>query len=192
MQDPDQVKDNKEKTTQWVREIALAGSHTAFKSLYMSYFQRLMRFTNLYVSDPVAAEEIVSDTFISLWENRTQLLEVRNFDSYIFTIIRYKAINYYRNKNIEFLEINGQPFDLYYKTETTPEDDLISKEETERLNNAINSLPNKCKIAFKLVREDNLKYKEVATIMDISVKTLEAHLATAIRKLRQILKQNKK
>lgn len=177
---------------QWVREIALAGSHTAFKSLYISYFQRLIRFTNFYVADSVIAEEIVSDTFISLWENRAQLAEVRHFDSYIFTIIRYKAINYYRNKNMEYLEINELPFDLYYKTETTPEDDLISKEEIDLLNKAINSLPNKCKIAFKLVREDNLKYKEVTTIMDISVKTLEAHLATAIRKLRQILKQNKK
>ena len=55
---------------------------------------------------------------------------------------------------------------------------------------AIDSLPAKCKMAFKLVREDRLKYKEVAAILDISVKTLEAHLANAVRKLRETLAED--
>ena len=56
---------------QWVCEIALSDSQTAFKSLYLAYFQRLMRFTSLYVPSSVEAEEIVSDTFLSLWNNRS-------------------------------------------------------------------------------------------------------------------------
>ena len=54
----------------------------------------------------------------------------------------------------------------------------------------IESLPAKCKMAFKLVREDRLKYKEEAAILDISVKTLEAHLANAVRKLRETLAED--
>ena len=77
--------------------------------------------------------------------------------------------------------------DLFTSTENTPEEELISKEKIKRLNQAIDSLPAKCKMAFKLVREDKLKYKEVATILDISIKTLEAHLANAVRKLREAL-----
>ena len=77
--------------------------------------------------------------------------------------------------------------DLFTSTETTPEEELISQEGIHRLNLAIDSLPAKCKMAFKLVREDKLKYKEVAAILDISVKTLEAHLANAVRKLRETL-----
>lgn len=77
--------------------------------------------------------------------------------------------------------------DLYSRTETTPEDDLISKELTHKLNQAIDSLPNQCKMAFKLIREDNLKYKEAAEVLNISVKTLEAHITKAVKTLREVI-----
>ena len=73
---------------QWVCEIALSDSQTAFKSLYLAYFQRLMRFTSLYVPSSVEAEEIVSDTFLSLWNNRKSLPEISNFDSYIYGMLQ--------------------------------------------------------------------------------------------------------
>lgn len=172
---------------QWVCEMASSDSQTAFKSLYLAYFQRLMRFVSLYISSEVETEEIVSDTLLAVWNNRHTLPEISNFNSYIYAIARNKIINYYRIKRIEKVELEENIIDLFIHADTTPEEDLISKEDIERLNAAINSLPNKCKLAFKLVREDKLKYKEVATILDISIKTLEAHLATAVRKLREAL-----
>ncbi|MFV0581375.1 MAG: RNA polymerase sigma-70 factor [Parabacteroides gordonii] len=167
--------------------MALTDSQTALKSLYLAYFQRLMRFTKLYVSSSVEAEEIVSDTFLAVWNNRKSLLKVSNFDSYIYSIARHKAISYYRSIHMEQIELNEIPLDLFTQTDTTPEDDLISKERINQLNKAIDALPAKCKMAFKLVREDKLKYKEVAEILDISIKTLEAHLANAVKKLRDSL-----
>lgn len=167
--------------------MALSDSQTALKSLYAAYYQRLMRFTKLYVPSYVEAEEIVSDSFLAVWNNRKSLLEIRNFDSYLYTIVRHKIVTYYRKQRPGLIELDELPVDLFLHTDTTPEDELISKEEIDRLNMAINTLPDKCKIAFKLVREDKLKYKEVADLLHISVKTLEAHLATAIKKLREVL-----
>ena len=181
--------DHKNDILQWLCEMALTDSQAAFKSLYLTYFQRLIRFTRLYVSSTVEAEEIVSDTFLAVWNNRKSLLKVTNFDSYIYSIARHKAISYYRSIHMEQIELNELSIDLFIHTETTPEDDLISKEKINQLNNAIEALPAKCKTAFKLVREDKLKYKEVAAILEISVKTLEAHLATAIKKLREFLRK---
>lgn len=175
---------------QWICEIALSDSQTAFKSLFMAYHQRLTRFTSLYVSSSLEAEEIVSDTFMTLWSNRRSLPEVSNFDSYIYTIARHKAISLYRTQHMEKVELDEKNIDLFIHTETTPEEELISKECINHLNEAINTLPDKCKMAFKLIREDKLKYKEAATILDISVKTLEAHITTAIRKLREELKSS--
>jgi len=172
---------------QWVCDMALSDSQAALKSLYMAYFSRLMRFTGLYVSSPAEAEEIVSDTFLAIWNNRKQLPDIANFDSYIYTVARHKSISYYRKQHIGQVSLDDISIDLFTSTETTPEEDLISQEEIKRLNMAIDSLPTKCKMAFKLVREDKLKYKEAASILDISVKTLEAHLANAIRKLREAL-----
>jgi RNA polymerase sigma-70 factor (ECF subfamily) len=64
---------------------------------------------------------------------------------------------------------------------------MIEREKVDRLNGVISTLPDKCKMVSKLVQKDKLKYKKVATILDISVKTVEAHLATVIRKLREAL-----
>jgi RNA polymerase sigma-70 factor (ECF subfamily) len=173
---------------QWVYEMATSDSEIALKSLYMCYFEQLIRFTGLYVSSSGEAEELVSDTFLAIWENRRSLLTVGDINAYIYSIARHKAISYFRKQHLDQVSLDDLPQDFFANTDTTPEDDLISQEEISRLNDAINSLPPKCKMAFKLVREDNLKYKEVAAILDISVKTLEAHLATAVKKLREALK----
>lgn len=170
--------------------MALSNSQTALKSLYAAYYQRLMRFTKLYVSSSVEAEEIVSDTFLAVWHNRKSLLEIENFDSYLYTIVRHKIVTYYRKQRPDLIGLDELSADLFLHTDTTPEDALISKEEIDRLNSAIDTLPDKCKIAFKLVREDKLKYKDVAAMLNISVKTLEAHLANAVKKLREVLRND--
>lgn len=114
-------------------------------------------------------------------------MEVQNYNSYIYGITRHKAISFCRKKQFEYMDIEDYSFDLFFRTETTPEDDLISKEAVSEINEAINDLPEKIKIVFKLIREDNLKYKEVAEILGISVKTVESHMTTAVRKLRETL-----
>jgi RNA polymerase sigma-70 factor (ECF subfamily) len=171
---------------QWIREIAQSGSEEAFKSLYIAYFQRLMRFVMPSVSTPAEAEEIVSDSFLALWENRKSLFEVSNVEAYLYAIARNKTISYLRTLHAEEVAME-ESVDSFLYTETTPEDELISKEGVERLNAAINSLPAKCKIAFQLVREERMKYKDVARILNISIKTVETHITTAVRKLRESL-----
>jgi RNA polymerase sigma factor, sigma-70 family len=76
---------------------------------------------------------------------------------------------------------------MFIHTDTTPEEELISQECTRKLNEAINNLPEKCKLTFKLVREEKMKYREVAEVLGISQKTVEAHLSKAVKILRQIL-----
>lgn len=170
--------------------MAVSDSQTAFKSIYLAYFQRLIRYVSLYISSEVETEEIVSDTLLAVWNNRHTLPDLTNFDSYIYAIAKNKVINHYRIKRIHKVELEENHIDLFIHTATTPEEDLISKEDIERLNRAINALPPKCKMAFKLIREDKLKYKDAAVLLDISVKTLEEHIATAVRKLREALLKN--
>ena len=76
--------------------------------------------------------------------------------------------------------------ELFAFTETTPEDDYISRELIDTLNEAIEQLPTKSKLAFKLVREDGMKYKDAAEHLGISVKTLEAQLTYAMKKIAKI------
>lgn len=171
-----------------VYDITHSHSEPALKSLFLIYHQRLFRFISLYVSSSADIEEILSDIFLALWENRTTLSEVQSFNSYIYGIARYKAISFCRKKQVEYIDLENFSVDLFFRTDTTPEDDLISNEEVEKINASINSLPEKTKLVFKLIREDNLKYKEVSEVLGISLKTVEAHMTTAIRRLREALK----
>lgn len=168
-------------------ELAVKDSQMALRSLYMTYYGKLMRFATLQVGVATVAEEIVSDTFMVVWENRSNLTDITNLDAYLYTIVRNKCISYLRTQHISTVDIDETQVDLFTQTETTPEMELISKESISRLNNAINSLPYKCKLSFKLIREDKMKYKEAAELMGISVKTLEAHITTAVKKLRETL-----
>ena len=126
--------ENRDDIIQWACEMALSDSQTALKSLYMTYFGPLMRFTGMYVSSPAEAEDIVSDTFLAIWNNRKQLPGISNFDSYIYTVARHKAISYYRKQHMEQVSLDEISIDLFTSTETTPEEELISQEGIHRLN----------------------------------------------------------
>jgi RNA polymerase sigma-70 factor (ECF subfamily) len=141
----------------------------------------------MYVKNKETSEELVSDVFMSIWENRSKLLEIKDFDAYIYKIARYKSLNYLRIERPETISLDEAPLNLFAFTETTPEDDMISRETIEQVNAAIEQLPPKAKIAFKLVREDGMKYHDAAEHLSISIKTLEAHLTSAMKKIIQIL-----
>lgn len=142
----------------------------------------------MYVKSNEVAEELSSDVFLTIWKNRKLLPEINNFDSYIYRIAKFKAMNHLRDQKFDSVDLDTFSVDLFINTETTPEDEYLSKELINAINQAIESLPAKCKIAFKLIREDEMKYKDAAEHLGISVKTLEAHLTSAMKKIREAIK----
>lgn len=144
----------------------------------------------MFVKSEASAEELVSDVFYTLWENRKILPEINNFDSYLYKIAKFKALNYLRDKKVVYIDLDETSIDLFASTTTNPENEYISNETISSINNAIEELPTKCKLAFKLIREDNMKYKDAAEHLGISIKTLEAHLASAMKKIREKLNIN--
>jgi len=171
-----------------VKDLSENNSEQALKLLYGHYFDKLMRFVSIYVKSEPVAEEIVGDVFLEIWESRKSLLKIQNFNAYIYTVSRNKSIDFLRTNKFSYDQLDDYPLELFSSTDTTPEDDLISKELTSKLNDAIESLPSQCKIAFKLIREENLNYKDAAQILNVSVKTLEAHITKAVKTLRLVLK----
>ncbi|MCS2890401.1 RNA polymerase sigma factor [Parabacteroides faecis] len=169
-----------------LEDLAERNSESAFKSLYVTYCDRIMRYLAMYVKSPQIAEELLSDVFFALWENRKQLLEINNFDAYIYRIAKFRVLNYLRDNRSLTVDLDEVPIDLFAFTETTPEDDYISRELIDAVNDAIEQLPTKSKLAFKLVREDGMKYKDAAEHLGISVKTLEAQLTFAMKKITKI------
>lgn len=155
----------------------------ALKELYDAYGDRLYLFAFAIVHSRETAEEIIEDVFIKVWEKRSRIAVMENLIYYLFTITKNISCNYlrkYNRKRNMSLEELSLP---YYYINDSPEDLFVTRETLQRINNAINELPSKCRIIFKLIKEDGLKYKEVATLLNLSTKTVENQMGIAFQKL---------
>lgn len=161
----------------------------SFRIFVNTYQEKIFRLISLFVKDEQECEELVSDVFVSLWTKREQLKEVDDIESYIFIIAKNKALNFLRKKRLELTDIDNIPIEIFHHTDTTPESIYIDREAVASLNQIIESLPNKTKMAFMLVRENGMKYKDAAAILGVSVKTLEKQVASAVAKLKEALKR---
>ena len=176
-----------EKINQYAYELSVNNSQTALRALYLAFYPNLMSFILYYVKSEQVAEEIISDIFLVVWDKRAELSEIENLKSYIYRIAKNLAISFLRKDIVEPNTVDANLALPFIKTGGNPETELISEELMNRLNQAIDSLPEKCKLSFKLVREHGLRYKEAADVMEISVKTLEGHISLAVKKLRDML-----
>lgn len=161
----------------------------SFRIFVNTYQDKVFRLISLFIKDKHECEELVSDVFFSLWVKREELGEVDDLESYVFIMARNKAFNFLRKKKMEITDIDEVNIDLFYNTHTNPESIYINQETVAALNRAIDDLPNKTKMAFLLIRENGMKYKEAADILGVSVKTLEKQVAFAVSKLKEKLKK---
>ncbi|MEA4936906.1 MAG: RNA polymerase sigma-70 factor [Paludibacter sp.] len=159
----------------------------AFRLLVHAYQDKVYRFISLFVFNEQECEELASDVFLSLWNNRDKLAEVENLDSYIFIIAKNRALNHLRKEKTDLIDLDKIQLDVFHHTQSTPESIFIDKETVDELNAVINQLPHKTKLAFHLVREDKMKYKDAAEILGVSIKTVEKQVASAVAKLREKL-----
>lgn len=165
------------------RRIALHSDQKALEKLYLFFYPRLVQFAVTFVVQAPVAEEIVEDVFIKIWERRASLTEISNLKVYLFVAVKNRAMNYIQWKSkdiIAYMEI--YPVQLSVSQET-PENVLMTKELSARINRAVDALPPKCKMIFQLVREERLKYKEVAEILNISPRTVDTQMTIATKKI---------
>ncbi|MFO8128462.1 MAG: RNA polymerase sigma-70 factor [Bacteroidales bacterium] len=160
---------------------------STFESLFRKEFQGLVIFSMKYVKDHDTAREIVQEAFLALWEKRRDIDLSQAFRTYLSTAVRNRSLNYLRDNhkfNRGILSLEG----LYPPEKAMPTDAVLGEELKERIRAAIAELPEKCREAFLLNRNEGLKYKEIAREMGVSVKTVESHLTKALKHLRDRLK----
>lgn len=164
--------------------LAIADDQSAFWKLHSCFFPRLYRLIYSIVHQREAAEELTNDVFIQIWQGRRKLDSILQPEVYLFVCAKNTAFTYLRSIKAPVKSIDDLPqFEL--QIERTPEDILISSEMASRINSAIRQLPPQCKLIFLLVKEENLKYREVAEILGLSLKTVEAQMSIALKKLNQ-------
>ncbi len=168
------------------------GDQKTFRRLMELTSDELLWFAIGILKNKESAEEIVSDVYVNIWNNRSQLLNITNLKSYLFICVRNGCLSHLRKlKNDKIVSIDSVNEFQFMRLEE-PEDTNIEKEIIEQIYAAIETLPSKCKMAFTLAKINGLKYREIAEILDITEKTVNNHLVLAVKKITELLNVNNK
>lgn len=160
------------------------GSELMLAELYKLFHKRLQHFARAITRSDMIAEEVVDDVFVKLWNRREKINEIDNLTVYLYIAVKNQSLNALSRKaeqlvtesfdylDIEIEEAIGDPAAL-----------MITEEIMRRMQKSVDDLPPRCKMIFKLVREDGLKYKEVSQILNISVNTIDVQMAIAVKRI---------
>lgn len=163
--------------------ISRFDDQAAYKELFTSFYPSLFQFITGIVKSRQPAEEIVSDLFLKIWEKRSTLEEIHNLRVYCFVAARHMSINQLeKQKRRRHDDIDDYKGRLFHQA-PDPEECMISTEMLRLIHLAVEELPPRCKLSFKLVKEYGFKYREAAEILQVSEKTIENQLSIALKKI---------
>ena len=163
-----------------------SGDPDSFSDIFSAYYKDLVFFAYSFTHELPDAEDIVQDTFVKLWEHHEELNVTVSLKSMLLKTIQNKCIDWHRHKKIinnhSNYIIDNSPI---YEFDT---DNYVLKSELEgRIEKAIANLPEKFKEAFEMNRFEELKYHEIATKLNVSVRTVEVRISKALELLRKSL-----
>jgi len=155
--------------------------------LFRTYYQPLCNYAYTFVQDRDEAEEIVQSTFMSVWEKRDTLEIKTSVKPYLYAMVRNACLNLIKHEKIKQqhvtheLALSDQSIEAVSQT-------VMASELESKINQALNKLPEQCRLVFKLSRFEELKYAEIADQLNISVKTVENQMGKALKIMREQLK----
>lgn len=160
------------------------GDQPAFEQIYSRYWKKLFTLAFHKLQSKHDAEDIVHDIFASIWMRRAGL-EIKSLEAYLAVAVKYRILEYF-NKAINHVPV---PEDSHENLATTlPSDQLDARILAALLSQKIHQLPEKCRIVFEQSRLEGKSNPEIAKELNISRKTVEKHITTALRQLRLNLK----
>lgn len=170
--------------------ISEQGDQLAFREFFDTFYPRLLHFSFSLIRNSVLAEEIVLDVFASVWKKKENLKNVGHIESYLFTATKNRTLNAVRDKKKDLLNLELDCLDFkFMHTKLNPESQLISQELYEEINKAIDALPEKGRMIYRMIKDEGMNYKQVAELLDISAKTVDSHLYTAVKRIRTTIEQ---
>jgi len=154
---------------------------------FKKYYQPLCNHAYSFVQDKDEAEEVVQSAFLSVWEKRASLDIKTSLKSYLYTMVRNTSLNVIKHEKIKQKYV-GEALAVEARSHESVTQKVISAELEEKIQQAMESLPEQCRLVFKLSRFEELKYAEIAEQLTISVKTVENQMGKALKIMREHLK----
>lgn len=162
------------------------GDSNAFSTIFNTYYPDLVIFASRFTHDLNDSEEIVQDTFVTLWTERESLKINKSLKSYLLKTVQNKCIDWYRHKKVIKDHVDSMTKDPPLLTLDT-DSYLLYSELNEQIESALDKLPDEFAEAFRMNRYRGLKYHEIANILGVSVRTIEVRIGKALFLLRKYL-----
>lgn len=168
-----------------LQKLQLDRDAVAFTTLYERYWEKLVTIAYLRLQCTMDAQEVVQEVFLDIWK-RSENIQIRHtFNTYISAALKYKILTLLaKRKN----EMNRQAMIDLLETDSSTEQWLSYQQLRDELESTVQSLPEKCRLVFRLSREKGLSEKQIAETLNISLKTVESHMSRALKTLRASLR----
>lgn len=162
-----------------------AGDELAFKELSLRYTEKVFFHALTFVKTWQQAEEIVQDIFLKIWQGREKLLEVEQFDNYLFIISKNYLISAIRKKVRDTAEaaVADEVEEVLYR----PDSQYETRELRALLEKGINQLPEQKRAVFRLIHQEGLSQEEVSQRLGIATRTVRWNLVEAMNGLKDFL-----
>jgi RNA polymerase sigma-70 factor, ECF subfamily len=164
-----------------------AGDPDAFEALYRAMHAPLLSFAERYVGDAARAEELVQDLFFELWQNRAAWAVQGSVTAYLYAAVRNRGLNMRRRDVVEAdwaADEAHEPVRALHAAPVTADVLLAQADLVEQLTEAINRLPERCRMIMQMRWHGGLSYAEIAEVLSISLKGVENQLSRGLRALR--------
>lgn len=162
------------------------GNIDSYCLCYDLYFNVLCSYANSILKESAVAEEIVQNLFMEIWQNRDKLPDNTSLRAYLLTAVKNDCFDHLKHRRIEkryaeeYIKTKQESYDNIF-------DDIVDREIQKFLQDAIDKLGERCREVFLLSRYSYLSYKDISEKLGISVKTVENHISSALKSLREEL-----
>ncbi len=170
------------------QKVCNSDCYVSFKTLYQSYYNRVLFYAKKYVDSIETSEEVVSEVFLKLWNKRKHIHIQSSFQSYLFTAIRNRCLDMIRKEGSRHFE-SDDVLQTLTSTHSNTQEIIQSNELYEKIEAAINKLPKDRRRIFLMSRNEGLRYKEIAEKLGISIKTVETQMGRSLKFLRETFKE---
>ncbi|MEG1499434.1 MAG: RNA polymerase sigma-70 factor [Bacteroidales bacterium] len=177
---------NKEKN---LTALLKVGNEAAFKEFYLCFYKAVLYYVSHYIQNSESAKDIAQESFFYLWENRDKLDPSKGCKSYMLSIARSKALNYIRDTKYSISYVGDDKVQMEFELHADLKDytfnAIINKDLLKVINDEIAKLPQKQRDVIILSRKKYCSHKEIAQILQISVKAVEYRLMSALSKIKK-------
>ncbi|MCX2479066.1 RNA polymerase sigma-70 factor [Pedobacter sp. MC2016-15] len=158
----------------------------AFDQLFLKYHPNLLRFSRSLLPYPSdAAEDLVIEVFHKLWQDRSSIIIHSSLSALLYKCVKNRVYDHYRKHKMAVLttlEEMPEDLDLHY---ASPDQVFDYKELAQNLERLIKKLPEKMQVIFRMSREDNLSYQEIADLLEISLNSVKTQMYRAVKYLKE-------